>query len=143
MTGTRTDPLLPAWLVLPVLLALLFAAWRREDGPEGQDMTDLPTLADPDNDPFLWLEEVEGERATGWADAQTAAATLARFGGDRYAADRETLRRLLDRPDNLPVPTRRGGLLFNFWRDGAHPRGLWRRTTCGHERLLHVLPARR
>ncbi len=30
VTGTRTDPLLPAWLVLPVLLALLFAAWRRE-----------------------------------------------------------------------------------------------------------------
>ncbi|TLU73179.1 prolyl oligopeptidase family serine peptidase [Lichenicoccus roseus] len=91
-------------------------------------MTDLPTLADPDRDPWLWLEEVEGERATGWADAQTAA-TLARFGGARYDADRETLRLLLDRPDNLPVPTRRGGLLFNFWRDGAHPRGLWRRTT--------------
>jgi prolyl oligopeptidase len=27
------------------------------------------------------------------------------------------------------VPTRRGGLLYNFWRDAAHPRGLWRRTT--------------
>nr|WP_321984343.1 prolyl oligopeptidase family serine peptidase [uncultured Lichenicoccus sp.] len=89
-------------------------------------MTDAPTLADPDRDPWLWLEEVEGERATGWADAQTAA-TLVRYGGIRYEADRETLRRLLDRPDNLPVPRRRGGLLYNFWRDAAHPRGLWRR----------------
>ncbi|WP_428376533.1 prolyl oligopeptidase family serine peptidase [Lichenicoccus sp.] len=91
-------------------------------------MTDLPTLADPDRDPWLWLEEVEGERATGWADAQTAS-TLACFGGARYDADRETLRRLLDRPDKLPVPTRRGGRLFDFWRDATHPRGLWRRTT--------------
>ena len=91
-------------------------------------MTDAPTLADPDRDPWIWLEEVEGERATAWADAQTAA-TLARYGGARYDADRETLRRLLDRPDNLPLVTRRGGLLFNFWRDAGHPRGLWRRTT--------------
>ena len=32
-----------------------------------------PTLADPDNDPFLWLEEVDGDRATAWADAQSQA----------------------------------------------------------------------
>ncbi len=88
----------------------------------------LPNLADPDNDPRLWLEEVEGSRATAWADEQTAA-TLARYGGQDYDADRDTLRTLLDRPDNIPMPARRGGLLYNFWRDAAHPRGLWRRTS--------------
>ena len=87
-----------------------------------------PNLAAPDNDPRLWLEEVEGGRALAWADAQTEA-TVARFGDGRYEADRDTLRALLDRPDNLPVPARRGGLLYNFWRDAAHPRGIWRRTT--------------
>jgi prolyl oligopeptidase len=87
-----------------------------------------PTLAVPDDDPWLWLEEVEGGRATAWADEQTAA-TLRRFGGARYGADRDTLHTLLDRPDNLPVPARRGGRLYNFWRDAAHPRGIWRRTT--------------
>ena len=30
VTGTRSDPLLPPWVVLPLLLAVLFAAWRRE-----------------------------------------------------------------------------------------------------------------
>ena len=88
----------------------------------------LPTLADPDNDPWLWLEEVEGKRATDWAEAQTVT-TLARFGDARFEADRDILRTLLDRPENLPIPTRRGGLLYNFWRDAAHPRGIWRRTT--------------
>jgi prolyl oligopeptidase len=87
-----------------------------------------PTLADPDNDPFLWLEDIEGARATAWADAQSKT-TMARFGDTRFAADRDELRALLDRPDNLPIPARRGGLLYNFWKDADHPRGLWRRTT--------------
>ncbi|MBV8912798.1 MAG: S9 family peptidase [Acetobacteraceae bacterium] len=87
-----------------------------------------PTLAAPDDDPWLWLEEVNGERATEWTDAQSAR-TLTRLADTRFEADRDALRALLDRPDNLPVPTRRGGLLYNYWRDAAHSRGLWRRTT--------------
>ena len=87
-----------------------------------------PTLAAPDDDPYLWLEEIEGEQATAWADARTAD-TVARLADARYERDRDTLRALLDRPDNLPVPGPRGGLLYNFWRDRAQPRGFWRRTT--------------
>jgi prolyl oligopeptidase len=87
-----------------------------------------PTLADPDNDPFLWLEEVDSPNATAWADAQSSN-TMQRLGGARFAADRDELCRLLDRPDNLPVPTRRGGLLYNFWKDADRQRGVWRRTT--------------
>ncbi len=90
--------------------------------------SDLPNLDQPDNDPWLWLEEVDGPDALAWADGQTAA-TLVRFGGPAFERDRDTLRALLDRPDKLPFVTRRGGLLYNFWLDAAHPRGLWRRTT--------------
>jgi prolyl oligopeptidase len=88
----------------------------------------LPNLDQPDNDPWLWLEEVDGPDALAWADGQTVA-TLVRFGGPAFERDRDTLRALLDRPDKLPFVTRRGGLLYNFWLDAAHPRGLWRRTT--------------
>jgi prolyl oligopeptidase len=92
-------------------------------------MTDArPTLADPGDDPYLWLEDIDGTDATSWSDAQSAA-TMARFGDARFAADRDELCRLLDRPDNLPVPARRGGLLYNFWKDADHQRGIWRRTT--------------
>ena len=87
-----------------------------------------PTLAAPDDDPYLWLEDVDGTAAVTWVDAQNAA-TLHRLDGIRLAADRAALLALLDRPENLPYPARRGGLLYNFWKDGAHPRGLWRRTT--------------
>src|SRR6202040_953539 len=92
-------------------------------------MTDpRPTIEAPDDDPYLWLEEIDGERALAWVEAQNAA-TLARFGDDRFAADRNTLAAIFDRPDNIPVIARRGANVFNFWKDAEHPRGLWRATT--------------
>ena len=87
-----------------------------------------PTLAEPDDDPYLWLEDVDGAPALGWVEQQNAA-TLARFGDARFARDRDQLRDILDRPDNLPYVTRRGSRLFNFWKDATHPRGLWRVTS--------------
>ena len=92
------------------------------------EMISRPTLADPDDDPFLWLEDIEGERATSWVDARSAE-TVQRFGGPRRDADAAVLASLLDRPDKIPGVTRRGGFLYNLWQDAEHPRGLWRRTT--------------
>ena len=91
-------------------------------------MDPRPTLAAPDDDPYLWLEEIDGERALAWVEAQNRA-TLARFGDPRFAADRDTLAAIFDRPDNIPLVARRDTKLFNFWKDAAHPRGLWRATT--------------
>jgi prolyl oligopeptidase len=87
-----------------------------------------PTLSAPDDDPWLWLEEVEGERALAWVAKQNAV-TLGRLADVRFEADRNAVKAALDRPDKLPFVTRRGGLLYNFWQDAAQPRGLWRRTT--------------
>jgi prolyl oligopeptidase len=92
-------------------------------------MTDpRPTRAAPDDDPYLWLEEIDGERALAWVEMQNGA-TLARFGDARFTADRDTLAAIFDRPDNIPLVARRGARLFNFWKDAVHPRGLWRATT--------------
>ena len=87
-----------------------------------------PTVAAPDDDPYLWLEEIEGARAVAWADAQSAA-TLERFGMAGFAADRDALAAIYDRSDNIPIVGRRGHYLYNFWKDKTNPRGLWRRTT--------------
>jgi prolyl oligopeptidase len=92
-------------------------------------MIDLrPTIEAPDDDPYLWLEEIGGERALAWVEAQNAA-TLARFGDRRFEVDRDTLAAIYDRPDNIPLIARRGPKVFNFWKDAEHPRGLWRATT--------------
>ncbi|HTE80501.1 MAG TPA: S9 family peptidase, partial [Reyranella sp.] len=87
-----------------------------------------PTVDAPDDDPWLWLEEVEGERASAWVERQNAR-TLAAFGGPQVETDATTLAAILDRPDKIPFIGRRGPYFYNFWTDAAHPRGLWRRTT--------------
>ena len=92
-------------------------------------MTDpRPTLDAPDDDPYLWLEEIDGVSTLAWVEAQNEA-TLARFGDARFAADRDTLAAIFDRPDNIPIIARRGSRVFNFWKDAEHPRGLWRATS--------------
>lgn len=88
----------------------------------------LPTLANPDDDPWLWLEEVEGDRAVAFAEEQNRR-TLARFGTPRVEAEAAALAAILDRPDNVPYIMRRGGLVYNFWKDATNPRGIWRRTS--------------
>jgi prolyl oligopeptidase len=87
---------------------------------------DRPTIAAPD--PYLWLEEIEGERALDFVEQQSKR-TLERFGNAGFADDRDTLAAIYDRSDNIPYVSRRGGLLYNFWKDANNPRGLWRRTT--------------
>jgi len=87
-----------------------------------------PTLAAPDDDPYLWLEDIEGQRALDFVEMQNRR-TLEKFGNARFAADRDTLAAIYDRPDNIPYVTRNGGLLYNLWKDAKNPRGLWRRTT--------------
>jgi prolyl oligopeptidase len=87
-----------------------------------------PTIEAPDDDPYLWLEETEGTRALAWVEAQNAA-TMQRFCGGSFAVDRDALKVIFDRPDNIPFPNRRGRKLFNPWQDAEHPRGLWRTTS--------------
>jgi len=89
---------------------------------------DRPTIASPDDDPYLWLEEIEGEGALAFV-ARQSKLTLERFGDAGFADDRDTLTAIYDRPDNIPYVTRRGGFVYNLWKDAINPRGLWRRTT--------------
>ena len=87
-----------------------------------------PTIAAPDDDPYLWLEDIEGPAALAWVEAQNER-TLSTFGTAEFAADRDVLAAILDRPDKIPYIGRRGPYFYNFWTDAQHPRGLWRRTT--------------
>ncbi|WP_018240517.1 prolyl oligopeptidase family protein [Ensifer sp. BR816] len=86
-----------------------------------------PTPNAPDDDPYLWLEDIDGEEALVWV-AEQSARTLARLGGPQFECDRDTLAAIFDCPDKIPQITRRGRYLYNFWQTAANPRGLWRRT---------------
>jgi prolyl oligopeptidase len=55
--------------------------------------------------------------------------TLAELGGERFEQMRSEALEVLDTDARVPYVARRGEYLYNFWRDAANPRGLWRRTT--------------
>jgi prolyl oligopeptidase len=80
------------------------------------------------DDPYLWLEDVAGDEALDWVRAQNAP-TLAEFGGAQFERMRTEALEVLDTDARIPYVRRRGDYLYNFWRDAANPRGLWRRTT--------------
>ena len=87
-----------------------------------------PTLEMPDDDPHLWLEATDDEKALQWVERQNGI-TLDRYGDASYARDCDLLTDIFDRRDNIPFVRRRGRLVYNFWKDADHPRGIWRRTT--------------
>ena len=76
-----------------------------------------------------WLDDIAGDRALDWA-RERSAETESLFDGDpsRDALEKD-IRAALDTDARIPYPVRRGEHLYNFWRDGDHPRGLWRRTS--------------
>ncbi len=79
-------------------------------------------------DPFLWLEEVEGERALAWVRERNAATEALLQADPRFEPTRQAMLEVLDSREQIPFFVRRGNQLYNFWRDAEHPRGLWRRT---------------
>ena len=80
-------------------------------------------------DPYLWLEDVEGEKALDWVRTQNAASKDSLESLEGFAQLRDDLRAILDSNDKIPFVREMGGYLYNFWQDANNPRGLWRRTT--------------
>jgi len=82
-----------------------------------------------DNDPFLWLEEVQGARALAWVKEQNTRTTKVLEAVPEFAPTVAKTLAILDSKEKIPSPELLGAAVYNFWRDGDHQHGLWRRTT--------------
>ena len=78
-------------------------------------------------DPFLWLEEVLGDKALAWVNAQNAATTKELQAHPAVAEIEAHALAVLEADDRLVYGERHGDWIYNFWRDAEHPRGLYRR----------------
>ncbi len=85
-------------------------------------------LADEPKDPYLWLEEVEGEKALAWAEARSEADTATLEAVPEFDEIHTTLLEIFNSSDRIPYGAFRGPWVYNFWRDADHVRGIWRRT---------------
>ncbi len=79
-------------------------------------------------DPHAWLEDVGGDKALDWVRAHNAVSEGA-LGGPAHDALRARLQGILDAKERIPYVHKHGDYLYNFWRDAAHERGIWRRTS--------------
>jgi prolyl oligopeptidase len=90
--------------------------------------------AQPADDPYLWLEEVQGDKALAWVRERNRESRALLEKQPTFAADRASILEILDSKDKIPAVSRRGEWLYNLWQDAKNPRGLWRRTTLAEYR---------
>jgi prolyl oligopeptidase len=88
-------------------------------------------------DPFLWLEEIEGERALTWARAENDKSLGALQGDPRYKPFEARALEILQAKDRIPFVSIMPTGLYNFWQDEKNVRGLWRRTTLASYRTAN------
>ena len=82
-----------------------------------------------ENDPYLWLEDIDGDTAMAWVKARNQATREALAQGESFAASERRLRAIFDSSDRIPHISKSGAHYYNFWQDAEHPRGIWRRVT--------------
>jgi len=86
-------------------------------------------FAAPADDPFIWLESVDGQRARDWVRDQNDYTLKLLSADPNYADALAEAEAILTAPDRIPYGELAAGQVYNFWQDRAHPHGLWRRTS--------------
>ena len=101
------------------------------------------TLSQAQDDPYLWLEDIEGDKALSWVKQQNNASTSVLESMPEFNPVFEKAKEILNSHEKIPYAAIRGDYVYNFWRDEEHVRGLWRRTTlkdyCSDEPSWQVL----
>jgi prolyl oligopeptidase len=81
------------------------------------------------DDPYLWLEDVHGEKPLAWVHEQNRKSLALLKSDPRYQDHYDTILNVLDATDRIPYGSLDHRLVFNFWQDASHPKGIWRRTS--------------
>jgi len=88
------------------------------------------------DDPYLWLEEIDSAQVRSWVEARNRE-TVTALCDAQFERDRVAILDILNAADRIPWVQQRGPLVYNFWQDAEHPKGLWRRTTLASYRTEH------
>jgi len=80
-------------------------------------------------DPYLWLEDVTGEKSLNWVKERNAKTQTTFEANPEFNKLKEDLLEILNSKERIPFVTKSGDYYYNFWRDEKNERGIWRRTT--------------
>ena len=80
-----------------------------------------------EEDPYAWLEEVEGERAISWVKDQNKVSADRLKASPMHSLYKKQALAIMNDKDKLPYVRIRGPYVYNLWRDENSVRGKWRR----------------
>ncbi|MEO0614602.1 MAG: prolyl oligopeptidase family serine peptidase [Pseudomonadota bacterium] len=121
-------------VVALVGLAAVIAGCGKSESTEDQEANVQPATEDTatatadTTDPYLWLEDVEGEQALDWVREQNERSLAEVTANSVYEDNLEQAMSLATDDERIPYGTIRDGFVYNFWQDDTNVRGLWRRT---------------
>ncbi|MEW4447503.1 prolyl oligopeptidase family serine peptidase [Qipengyuania sp. JC766] len=116
-------------LVSTSALAIALSLGAMPHAAFAQTETTGETVAEAENDPYIWLEEARSERALAWVENENDRTTAALTQDPRYEELKAEALAILDSEDRIPFVSIRPDGLYNFWQDKQNPKGLLRRTT--------------
>ena len=113
----------------PAALAVVLVLGKAQ----GEELPKTATIRESEGltpaDPYLWLEDVTGEKALTWVKQQNAVSTNELESMPAFEPLRKRLLSIMDSKEKIPYVAKHGQYYYNFWRDQKSVRGLWRRTT--------------
>ncbi|MAK62377.1 MAG: S9 family peptidase [Ponticaulis sp.] len=98
-----------------------------EPAPETEASTE--TTATTDTDPYIWMEDVESERALDWVRAQNERSLAGLKDDPLYEKLYSEALEIVNASERIPYGSVRDGEVYNFWQDETNVRGLWRKTS--------------
>ena len=119
-------------LTVLALAALLNGCtrWTDQASKPHPTQTTAPSMTtDASSDPYLWLEDVTGEKPLAWVRQQNALSQKVLEVSPDFEPIRKRLLSILDSKERIPAVAKHGKFYYNFWRDEGNVRGLLRRTT--------------
>jgi len=89
-----------------------------------------PAAAGPDRttDPFLWLEDIDSERALDWVRARNAETFAELRDTELFETLYQEAHGILTAEGRIPTGKIVGEYFYNFWQDVEHVRGILRRS---------------
>ncbi len=97
--------------------------------PAAASIAVLTLPAHAEEDPFLWLEEVESERALDWVRGQNAETFEELTENSLYEELYAEALAILNSDARIPEGSIVGDEFHSFWQDEQYVRGVWRRTS--------------
>ena len=87
----------------------------------------LIIYAQEKHDPYLWLEDINSEKAMEWVHAQNKITVDAIQSHPLFSEIKTNILNILNSKERIAYPSIHGKYVTNYWQDEKNERGLWRR----------------